>query len=134
MKSIKGFTLVELLAVIIILSLLALVAGTAVTKLVKDSKEDLYNTQLMSIKESAQIWGAQNMSLLPDSGECIYITLKNLIDSGVMDDVIDPRTKEPMDDNLQIKITSSTSELGSLITKYEVNPTSVSECTYPYSS
>ena len=48
----KGFTLVELLAVIIILSLLALLASTSVSKIVKDSKSDLYDTQINLIKSA----------------------------------------------------------------------------------
>ena len=41
MKNKKGITLVELLAVVVILALLAIVVGTAITKMVKDSKEKL---------------------------------------------------------------------------------------------
>ena len=65
MKNKNGFTLVELLAVIVILSLLALLTSTAVTKLVKDSKEDLYQTQIELIKASAEAWGADNIYKLP---------------------------------------------------------------------
>ena len=76
----KGFTLVELLAVIVILSLLALLTSTAVTKLVKDAKGDLNNTQIELIKSAAQTWGAEHLNWLPGDKECSYLTLSNLKD------------------------------------------------------
>ena len=42
----KGFTLAELLAVIVILGLLALIAVPVVLNKIKSTKEDLYNNQI----------------------------------------------------------------------------------------
>lgn len=125
----KGFTLVELLAVIVILALLALLTSTAVTKLVKDSKNDLSEIQMKSIKSAAESWGAENLSKLPDVGECKYLTLQDLKNSGLLDsNIIDPNTNEEISDNLYIKITTTTNS-GKDIVSYEVNPESVSGCT-----
>ena len=74
----KGFTLVELLAAIIILSLLALLASTSVTNVVRSSRSDLYDSQLALIKSAAELWGADNLNKLPDAGKCKYLTLRNL--------------------------------------------------------
>ncbi len=49
----KGFTLVELLAVIVILGLIALIAVPIVLNNIKKTKEDLYNTQIELIKAGA---------------------------------------------------------------------------------
>lgn len=49
----KGFTLVELLAVIVILGLIALIAVPMVLNNIKKTKEDLYNTQIELIKAGA---------------------------------------------------------------------------------
>lgn len=49
----KGFTLVELLAVITILGLIALIAVPTVLNNIKTTKEDLYNTQIELIKAGA---------------------------------------------------------------------------------
>lgn len=131
MKNKNGFTLVELLAVIVILSLLALLTSTAVTKLVKDSKEDLYQTQIELIKASAEAWGADNIYKLPSEGKCAYITVENLKQYGILDSsVVDPRTNEQISDSLKIKISSKTGEYGGIITTYEVDPESVSGCTW----
>lgn len=129
----KGFTLVELLAVVIILALLALLTSTAVTKLVKDSKEDLYNTQIALIKSAAESWGADNLLDLPDSGECSYLTLADLKGYGLIDsDITDPRNNEPFSDDLKIKITTTLSSYGKPVTDFEVNPESIDGCSHFY--
>ena len=44
----KGFTLAELLGVIIILGVIALISITAITNTMKENKEELYNIQINS--------------------------------------------------------------------------------------
>ncbi|MBQ9071571.1 MAG: prepilin-type N-terminal cleavage/methylation domain-containing protein [Bacilli bacterium] len=127
----KGFTLVELLAVIVILALLALLTTTSITKLVKDSKSDLSDIQIASIKASAEIWGSENLDILPDDGECKYITLKDLKNNGLIDsDVVDPSTTEKISDDLKIKITAESTSKGKIIHIYQVNPKSIDGCKY----
>ncbi len=62
----KGFTLVELLVVIIILGLVALVAFPAVIKVINDSKESAYEDQVAVIEKAAKQWGVNNPLRLPD--------------------------------------------------------------------
>ena len=71
----KGFTLVELLAVIVITSVLTLITSVSVVGILKTSKNRLNNVQINSIKAAAQAWGADNIILLPDADNCIYLTL-----------------------------------------------------------
>ena len=129
----SGFTLVELLAVIIVLSLLSLLASTAITKLVTDSKNDLYETQILSIEAAAKEWGSDNLNRLPDAGNCAYITLHDLkVDGLINPNVLDPRTNEAISDDLKIKIISNVSKYGTLNFNYEVNPVNVDGCEYIY--
>ena len=95
----KGFTLVEILAAVTILALLALITVPAVTKPIKDSKNDLYKAQLSSFKESAKGWGVDNMySTLPEIGDCIIVNLDTLIASGLVEPSIkNPKTGEEFD-------------------------------------
>lgn len=131
----KGFTLVELLAVIVILSLLALLTSNAVTKLVKDSKNDLYDNQILLIKEAAETWGADNLYRLPDKGKCAILTLKDLKQYGILDSsIINPKTNEEFSDYLKIKISTQEGDYGNLVTTYEINPTSVMGCEILYKS
>lgn len=129
----KGFTLVELLAVIIILSLLALLASTSVSKIVKDSKSDLYDTQIELIKSAAEAWGADNLYDLPDAGTCKTLTLKDLKQYGLIDpEIKDPRTNKLFSDNLMIKITGEENKYGLNNITYEVDSNDVSTCRAVY--
>lgn len=121
----------ELLGVIALLAILALLSTTAVTKLVNDSKSDLSDVQLNSIKLSAEMWGADNINKLPDIDECKYITLKDLKNSGLLDStIIDPKTNQEIIDEINIKITATSNKKGNPIYNYEVNPESIEGCKY----
>ena len=125
----KGFTLVELLAVIIILALLALLASTAITKVVKDSKDDLSNVQISLIKSAAEAWGADHITSLPSAGTCGYITLETLKNEGLIDSsVVNPANNEEFSNDLKIKISTVSGTAGKTIINYEVDPDSVSGC------
>ena len=119
----KGFTLVELLAVIIILALLALITGTAVTKMVKDSKQDLHDIQDELIISAAKTWTSEDMRMLPSEGECYFITLKALKQAGYIDsNIIDPKTKLQYGDEIQknVVIKPIINSSGSLKYKYTI--------------
>jgi prepilin-type N-terminal cleavage/methylation domain-containing protein len=125
----KGFTLVELLAVIIILSLLVVLASTSVSKIVKDSKNDLYDTQIELIKSAAEAWGADNLYELPDAGTCKYLTLKDLKQYGLIDpEIKNPKTNELFPNNLKIKITGEENSFGLNNITYEVDVEDIKNC------
>ncbi len=129
----NGFTLVELLAVIVILALLALLTSTAVTKLVKDAKNDLSETQMTLIKSAADTWIADNINKLPSSGSCGYLTLEDLKYYGLLDNtILDPKNSEEISDDLKIKITTVTSAYGNPVSTSEVNPESIEGCSQIY--
>ena len=127
----NGFTLVELLGVIIIISLLALLTSVAVTKLVKDSKQQISNVQKELIKSSAEMWGADNLDKLPSGNSCKYLTLKDLKDYGLLSqDIVDSTNNGEISDDLKIKITSKIGENGNEILNYEVNPSDIKGCVW----
>ncbi|MGE5456372.1 MAG: leucine-rich repeat protein [Ignavibacteriales bacterium] len=94
----KGFTLVELLTVIMILGLIGLIAVPTVTKVLKNSKQKLYNTQVAMIKQSGKKWGIDNINRLSETKK-IYVTINDLVVGGYIEQnsLIDPRnTKKEM--------------------------------------
>ena len=95
----KGFTLAELLGVIVILSLIALITVPAITDTLQNYIIKLCNTQLEEIISAAKTWGADNLVKLPSSeGQTKTVSLKTLSDYGYIDAVIqNPVTKENFD-------------------------------------
>lgn len=87
----KGFTLVELLAVIVILGLLALIIVPNVAGTLKNQKNNLYNVQIKNIEEAAKGWASEHFFDLPTTdGENKTINLKDLADI-INTDITDPR-------------------------------------------
>ena len=127
----KGFTLIELLAVIIILSLLAVLASTSSTKIVRDSKNNLYKSQIASIKSAASAWGADNPDKLPDEGKCKYFTLGDLKEYGLLDESLtNPKNSKELSDDMIIKIISKETSYGNYNITYEVDATDIDSCTF----
>jgi len=103
----KGFTLVELLAVIALLGVISTIVVITVNNTLKTSEEDLYQVQIENILTGAKTWASSNVFSLPSNdGEEIILTLAQLKQDGfVEDDITNPKTKELFSDSLQIKIT-----------------------------
>lgn len=74
----KGFTLAELLAVIIVLGLLSLIVIPNVITAIKTSKDTIYKAQINSIIEGAKMWASDNASSMPENDETIKLTLYQL--------------------------------------------------------
>lgn len=62
MKNKKGFTLVELLAVIVVLSLVMIIAIPAITKNTSSAKKAILKTKVNLIVDEAVIWGEDNLN------------------------------------------------------------------------
>ena len=103
----KGFTLVELVAVIILLGVLSLIATVTINNTLKSNKQKACELQKENIINGAKTWGSKNVFNLPDENESnIIITLKDLKDSGFVDkNIKNPKTDELFSDDVKIKIT-----------------------------
>lgn len=102
----KGFTLAELLAVIVILGLIAIITIPAVTKTLGNTKANLCEDQLKNIKEAARLYGSDHLLDLPSAeGDTTNITLGVLQDEGyIATDLENPKNKEPISRDLKITI------------------------------
>lgn len=103
----KGFTLVEIIAVVIILGILGLVGTLAISGTLQKNRTKLYETQIHNIEESAKIWAGKNVFSLPETdGEYITITLGFLKQEGLVEqDITNPLTDEKFSNDLIITIT-----------------------------
>lgn len=121
----KGFTLAELLGVIVILALISLITVPAVSGVLQKYKAKLCNTQVEQIVSAARTWGSDNILKLPSSGNSIEITLKELSDYGYIDgDIQNPVTKDNFDlEETKVKITKNGKKY-----EYEINQETLNLC------
>lgn len=124
----KGFTLVELLASITIMLLLAVVVTVSITKLVKNSKEKISSVQMNLIKDSAALLVSDKIDYF-SSNECTYLTLKDLKDYGVLDKkIINAIDNEEISDDMIIKVTFTTLEYGNSTYDFIIDDDNVDGC------
>lgn len=116
----KGFTLVELLAVVTLLGLIALITIPVITNTMSKQKEKLYYDQLNQLIKAAQNWGTDNTetlnSLSKKCGNDYTITLAQLRnENGTVNaeqyvsyldkDFVNPKTDENFTDSeISIKV------------------------------
>lgn len=83
MKNKKGFTLVELLAVIVVLSLIITIAVPASINTSKKVKQKMLNNKLTLASQSAVLWAQDNKSCLNTINSCGITCQENSTDNTV---------------------------------------------------
>ena len=91
----KAFTLVELLAVIVVLGLLATITAPNIINALNISREKSYNRQVKLIEEAAERWAVDNMQIASSKNKIFVTELKT---EGYLNknEVKNPKTKEEM--------------------------------------
>ena len=111
----KGFTLAELLGVIIILGAVLLIITATFSNILKQSEEDLYNDQINSIKLALESWMSDNQK--PNVGEKVKLSLSQLKEAGLIDlEIKNPKTKELFPNDMVLEIINNDG-----IIEYDVN-------------
>lgn len=102
----KGFTLVELIATLVVLSLVALIVIPNISKTLKEIKSGLNETQRAAIVEAAQDWANNNISSLPSkNNEIKYLYLKTLKEEGYLSEDVYKNTEgDKYSDNIFVTI------------------------------
>lgn len=106
MKNNRGLTLVELIATLIVLSIVALIAIPNIKESLDEAKQGIKETQLDSIVSSAKAWANDNINHLPTkNNEVIYVFLKELQSGGYIDSEIFKNTEgDKYNDNIFVLI------------------------------
>lgn len=100
----KGFTLVELIATLIVLSLVALIVVPNINENINEAKKGIKITQLESIVDCAKEWAADHITELSFE-EDTYVFLKDLQSGGYIDYNLYKNTDgEQYNDNLFVLI------------------------------
>lgn len=105
----KGFTLIELLVVIVLLGIVAVLVTTSVMGIMSDSRESLSDTQINTIEDAAEKWGAINADKLPLDDSVYKLDIKTLADDGFIDssDLQDPSDNSQLCGVVEIKFDTS---------------------------
>lgn len=105
-KTKNAFTLIELLATVIILGFISLMVVPAVDRALNRSRNELYTIQISNIREGAKNWAAKNFVVLPDkNGDIITLTLGQLKLGGFVDkDIKNPKSRKYFPNDMEIII------------------------------
>ena len=106
----KGFTLVELLGVLIILGVILSITLVSVNSILSSSRNSLSDTQIKEIEKAAEVYYLnEGMKEILPQGETACVNLNYLIENGYIE------SKEIRD------INSDKNLEGSVLIKYESN-------------
>lgn len=103
LKSEKGFTLVELLAVIVILGIIAAIAVPAIGKVIDNSKKDAHIANAKMIYEAARLY---DVSEDFQTTRSTNITLSTLQSKGYIDEGLDAPSGQGYDGTSYVNLTS----------------------------
>ncbi len=100
----KGFTLIELMAVIVILAIIAAIAFPFIQEAIKNSREKACEEQKQRIESAAERWAADNSALL--QGKNTSISISNLKKNGYLasdQELNNPANNEEMTGSVTLK-------------------------------
>lgn len=102
----NGFTLIELMAVIIILALLSMIVVPIVENSINSGKDELYISQIDSIKVSLKKYSVDKInSNIRNVGDDIYVSLYQLKTAGYVNlDIADPRSEKLIPNDMILHI------------------------------
>lgn len=91
----RGFTLVELLSVLVLIGLLFGLAIPGINKISSNMKKKSYSKKVSLVLSAAELWGQDNKTLLQTNDDCklstdkivscYKITISNLIEDNYLD-------------------------------------------------
>ena len=87
----KGFTMLELLAVIIILGILMSLAYTSISKYLNQARNATYDDFEQNIKDGVANYLIDHTGSIPNEGESLVVDVKKLVCEGYVEDLQDPR-------------------------------------------
>ena len=99
----KGFTIVELLGVLLLIGLLSLIVYPVINGLVSNNKEKLYENQIKTLLNIASNWAIENRGVY-DENDVYTLTFEVLKKEGYIKDadIINPKTNKTLEGCINI--------------------------------
>ena len=120
-----GFTLVELLAVIVILAIVLIIAVPGVLSIINKTKENAYERQIDMIKEATRLYVTTNPNVDWRDHKTV-VNLSDLQGQGLLDQkLIDPRSKKEIK-GIAVVVTKTGNNMN-----YDIVYTGTSNANYP---
>lgn len=96
----KGFTLVEMMGVIVLLAIVGMIVFPEINKVIKSSKEKLYDEQIGNLIKATKEYVLYKTDILPEVGQTSCVSLDELKVAGRIgaEDVVHPRNREQIID------------------------------------
>lgn len=104
----NGFTLVELLAVVVVLGLISLLTVPVVDRILRDNREKADDVNVDTILNAAYDYVQQNPSKIPESNNdaTTEFTLEDVINAGLLkEDITNPKTNTSYAKDSKITVT-----------------------------
>lgn len=113
----KGYTLMELLAVIIILSITGLIVFPVVTDIVTHAAQVAYDKNIEALELAANDWALRNTDSLPTNGSSVIVYLGELkLYTTIDPNIKNPKTGKVLSNNTSVTITNVNNKY-----EYDVN-------------
>ena len=122
MKNNHGFTLVELLAGIVILGFIAGIALVSYTSLINNSKQQLYESYMDTVHDELAIYFIEHTGDIPNKGNTLKLYLNNLNITPIInpDDSSDDCRSSDTSKDSYIEVERDDSTHGVIALKYKV--------------
>ena len=104
----KGFTLVELLGVIVILGILAMITVPIIQRTIVDNTNEVYEEQIDSFERAAKNYDGEDIfNMTKCQTETCTVTLRELQEKGLLPsgEIINPKTDESFKMDNVVEIT-----------------------------
>lgn len=101
----KGYTLIELLAVVVILGIISAIAVVGIGQLINQSKERAFVSQALHLKEAANLLITSERVKNPDSIPS-EVTYETLVQEGFLEKIKDPFTGSIIEPSAATKVSA----------------------------